>query len=176
VAKTQPAQPPVEKVAVDPPKKPVAKAAAASAAKTATAPAAAPVAEPSSLDSVQLDFSPDPAKTPPPPPGPLPEGFEGWRDGTYTGWGQSYHGDIEAEVVIEGGRIVRSGIATCGTRYPCDVIWSIIFQPVVRQSADVDRVSRATESADAYYYGLLDALKQAEFPVDPAVAAPRDPQ
>jgi len=135
------------------------------------APAAAPAAAATStLDSVELDFSPDPDKTPPPPPGPLPEGFPGWRDGTYTGWGQSYHGDIEAEVVIEGGRIVRSGIATCATRYPCDVIWKIIFQPVVRQSPEVDRVSRATESADAYYYGLVEALKQAELPAEAAPA------
>ncbi|MET0293098.1 MAG: hypothetical protein ABW136_12125 [Steroidobacteraceae bacterium] len=91
-----------------------------------------------------------------------------WRDGTFTGWGNSYHGDIEAKVVIEGGRIVDAGVATCGTRYPCDVIHTILFQPIERQSADVDRVSRATESADAYYYGLMDALSK-------AIAAPETP-
>jgi uncharacterized protein with FMN-binding domain len=122
--------------------------------------------------SVPLDLPPDPSVTPPPPPGPLPAGFAGWRDGTYTGWGQSNHGDIESKVIIEGGRIVNSGIATCATRYPCDVVWSVIYQPVVRQSPDVDRVSRATESADAYYYGLVEALKQAEVPADPAATSP----
>jgi uncharacterized protein with FMN-binding domain len=85
-----------------------------------------------------------------------------WLDGYYTGWGQSRHGDIQAFVRIESGRIVDAGVASCETRYPCDVIDHIIPQPVERQSADVDRVSRATESADAYYNGLVMALEHAE--------------
>jgi uncharacterized protein with FMN-binding domain len=95
-----------------------------------------------------------------------------WRDGTYTGWGQSYHGDIEARVTIEGGRIVASGIASCETRYPCDVIETVLLQPVARQAPDIDRVSRATESADAYYYGLVAALKKAEAPAEQATTPP----
>ena len=77
-----------------------------------------------------------------------------------------------ATVVIRDGRIVEAGIASCETRYPCDVIGDIIAQPVARQSPEVDRVSRATESADAYYYGLVEALKEALMePVQ--VAAPQ---
>ncbi len=72
-------------------------------------------------------------------------------------------------VVIKDGRIVESGIASCETRYPCDVISEIIQQPVARQAPDLDRVSRATESVDAYYFGLVDALTQAL--VQPAVEA-----
>jgi uncharacterized protein with FMN-binding domain len=94
-----------------------------------------------------------------------------WRDGTYTGWGTSRHGDIKAQVVIRNGRIVDAGIASCETRYPCDVISNIIAQPVARQSPDVDTVSRATESADAYYYGLVEALKEAQVPPDGETAA-----
>lgn len=98
---------------------------------------------------------------------------EHYRDGTYTGWGQSYHGDIEAKVVISGGRIVSAGVASCATRYPCDVIDTILYQPVERQSAEVDGVSRATESSDAYFYGLQEALKKAlEAPADPASSSP----
>ena len=63
--------------------------------------------------------------------------------------------------MIRDGRIVEAGIASCETRYPCDVIGDIIAQPVARQSPEVDHVSRATESADAYYYGLVEALKEA---------------
>lgn len=135
------------------------------AAKTAVA--AVP-----SLMSVPLEDMSKPDAVPPP--GPLPPGFAGWRDGTYTGWGQSNHGDIEARVIIKGGRIVDSGIATCATRYPCDVIYTILYQPVQNQSPDVDRVSRATESADAYYYGLVEALKQAlgDTPSEQATTAP----
>jgi uncharacterized protein with FMN-binding domain len=84
-----------------------------------------------------------------------------WRDGTYTGLGDSPHGDIEARVVIKGGRIVEAGIATCDTRYPCDVISPLIHQPVERQSPDVDYMSHATESSDAYYNALVAALDSA---------------
>jgi uncharacterized protein with FMN-binding domain len=96
---------------------------------------------------------------------PIPAG--NWRDGTFTGWGSSRHGDIKAQVLIRNGRIVESGVASCETRWPCDVISTIINQPVERQNADVDRVSRATESTNAYYYALVDALDDAL--VDPPV-------
>jgi uncharacterized protein with FMN-binding domain len=85
-----------------------------------------------------------------------------WKDGYYTGWGQSRHGDIQAFVRITDGMITESGIATCETRYPCSVIDDVIMQPVEIQGPDVDKVSRATESADAYYYGLVMALENAE--------------
>jgi uncharacterized protein with FMN-binding domain len=84
-----------------------------------------------------------------------------WLDGYYTGWGTSRHGDIQAFVRIEDNKIVDAGVASCETRYPCDVIDRIIRQPIELQSPDVDRVSRATESADAYYYGLVTALEHA---------------
>jgi uncharacterized protein with FMN-binding domain len=84
-----------------------------------------------------------------------------WRDGTYTGLGDSPHGDIEARVVIKDGRIVEAGIATCDTRYPCSVIDPLIHQPVERQSPDVDYMSHATESSDAYYNALVAALDSA---------------
>ena len=91
-----------------------------------------------------------------------------WRDGTYTGLGDSPHGDIEARVVIKDGRIVAAGIATCDTRYPCNVIDPLIRQPVERQSPDVDYMSHATESSDAYYNALVAALENARerFPGD----------
>jgi uncharacterized protein with FMN-binding domain len=96
-------------------------------------------------------------------PTPLPATTLGanWRDGTYTGWGTSRHGEIKAQVVIKNGRIVESSVASCETRWPCDVITDIFHQPVERQNADVDRVSRATESSNAYYYALVAALDNA---------------
>jgi uncharacterized protein with FMN-binding domain len=96
-----------------------------------------------------------------------------WQDGTYTGWGSSRHGDIKAQVVIRGGRIVESSIVSCETRWPCDVISEIINQPVQRQSPDVDSVSRATVSADAYYFALVTALEHARR--EPPAAAASEP-
>jgi uncharacterized protein with FMN-binding domain len=84
-----------------------------------------------------------------------------WRDGSYTGRGESPHGDIDVRVVIKDGRIVEASILGCYTRYPCEEIDSLLQQPLERQSADVDYVSHATESSDAYHYGLVDALKTA---------------
>lgn len=86
----------------------------------------------------------------------------GWKDGRYTGWGYSRHGDIEAEVVIEGGRIASATISQCRTRYSCSVIERLPPQVAKRQSPDVDYVSGATQSADAFYGAVVEALGKAK--------------
>ncbi len=82
------------------------------------------------------------------------------KDGTFLGWGYSRHGDIQASVQIENGRIVSAVIVQCLTRYSCDVIDKLPPQVVGRQSAEVDHVSGATESADAFYDAVIDALSK----------------
>ncbi len=99
---------------------------------------------------------PQPAAAPAPPPAPR------WKDGTYTGWGTSRHGDIQAQVIIEDGRIKAASIAQCYTRYSCDVIDKIIPQVAQRQSPETDYVSGATQSTNAFYYGVVDALSKAK--------------
>lgn len=84
------------------------------------------------------------------------------KDGTYTGWGTSRHGDIEAAVEIQDGRIVKAYITQCLTRYSCSRIASIVPQVVERQSAEVDYVSGATQSTDAFYYAIVGALAKAK--------------
>ena len=85
-----------------------------------------------------------------------------WRDGTFSGWGTSRHGDIEATVVIEGGRITNATISRCLTRYSCSWVNHLQQQVVDRQSADVDYVSGATQSANAFYYAVFEALQKAK--------------
>ena len=104
-----------------------------------------------------------PAPLPPPEPvaPPAPPAPK-WKDGSYTGWGTSRHGDIEATVVIEGGRIQSAIISQCLTRYSCSVIDMLPPQVTQRQSPDVDVVSRATQSADAFYYAVVEALGKAK--------------
>jgi uncharacterized protein with FMN-binding domain len=85
-----------------------------------------------------------------------------WKDGTYYGWGTSRHGDIQAEVVIAGGRIAAATIAQCLTRYSCSVISNLPPQVAMRQSPEVDYVSRATQSTNAFYYAVVDALGKAK--------------
>jgi len=121
-----------------------------------TTPAAAPVMVASALPPAASVAPPSPAPAPEPAPAPK------WKDGTYTGWGSCRHGDIQAQVVIEGGRIKGATIAQCLTRYDCNVIGRLPPEVAQRQSAEVDYVSGATQSADAFYYAVLDALSKAK--------------
>jgi uncharacterized protein with FMN-binding domain len=99
--------------------------------------------------------APDSVKT-------APDSVKVLKDGTYTGWGTSRHGDIQAAVQIKGGRIVDAYITQCLTRYSCSRIAAIIPQVVTRQSAEVDYVSGATQSTDAFYYAIVEALAKAK--------------
>jgi uncharacterized protein with FMN-binding domain len=80
----------------------------------------------------------------------------------YLGRGTSRHGDIEAMVEITNGRITNAVISQCLTRYSCSWIAVLVPQVVARQSAEVDYVSGATVSSDAFYYAVLQALAQAK--------------
>jgi uncharacterized protein with FMN-binding domain len=85
-----------------------------------------------------------------------------YKDGTYTGWGTSRHGDIQASVIIAGGRIASARISLCYTRYSCSVIDPLPPQVAIRQSPEVDYVSGATQSANAFYYAVIEALSKAK--------------
>lgn len=84
------------------------------------------------------------------------------HDGTYSGWGTSRHGDIQATVEIKGGRITDAYISQCLTRYSCSWIAALPPQVVTRQSPEVDYVSGATQSTNAFYYAVVDALHKAK--------------
>lgn len=127
-------------------------------APLAATPLAAPVATPPA-DPVPAAAEP---KLESPVAAPAASSHSAWKDGTYHGWGTSRHGNIQAAVVIEGGRIASATIAQCLTRYSCDVIDKLPPQVALRQSPDVDTVSGATQSADAFYYAVADALSKAK--------------
>jgi uncharacterized protein with FMN-binding domain len=83
-------------------------------------------------------------------------------DGTYLGWGTCRHGDIQAEVVIAGGKIASAKVAQCLTRYSCSWIAPLPPQVVQRQSPETDYVSGATQSTNAFYYAVVEALAVAK--------------
>ena len=95
-------------------------------------------------------------------PAPVEKKRAGYADGVYYGWGTSRHGDIQAEVEIQGGRIASARIAQCLTRYSCSWIAMLPGQVTSRQSPDVDYVSGATQSSNAFYYAVVDALLKAK--------------
>jgi len=132
-------------------------AVAPSATPSVTPPPAAPPASPTT--------APAPAAAPPvsaPPPAAATKGAVSYKDGVYLGRGTSRHGDIEAMVEISGGRITNTVISQCLTRYSCSWIAILVPQVVARQSAEVDYVSGATVSSDAFYYAVMQALAQAK--------------
>lgn len=84
-----------------------------------------------------------------------------YKNGIYVGWGSCRHGDIEAAVVIQGGKIVSAVIAQCLTRYSCSWIAALPGQVLRRQNPDVDYVTGATESSDAFHDAIAKALSHA---------------
>jgi uncharacterized protein with FMN-binding domain len=85
-----------------------------------------------------------------------------YKDGVYFGWGTSRHGDIQAGIEIKNGRIASAFISECLTQYSCSWIVGLPPQVVSRQSAEVDYVSGATQSTNAFYYAVVEALKKAK--------------
>jgi uncharacterized protein with FMN-binding domain len=124
------------------------------------APAVPPMPETASLRAATI-LIPSPT-APTSTPAPAPKVTSVWKDGTYRGWGYSRHGNIEAEVVIDGGRIVSASISPCRTRYSCSVISHLPPEVMQRQSPEVDYVSGATQSADAFYGAVVEALSKAK--------------
>lgn len=84
------------------------------------------------------------------------------KDGVYLGYGTSRHGDIEASVEIKAGRIVAASITQCLTRYSCSWIDHLPGQVVARQSGEVDYVSGATQSSNAFRTAIIEALYKAK--------------
>jgi uncharacterized protein with FMN-binding domain len=84
-----------------------------------------------------------------------------YKDGTFVAWGFCQHGGIEATVVVERGQLVSAKISYCDTRYPCSMIKAAPPQVVERQSSDVDYVSGATDSVDAFRQAVEAALAEA---------------
>jgi uncharacterized protein with FMN-binding domain len=122
--------------------------------------AAIPVVEPIAVAvEPRMVELPVPAAAPVPPPAARQSLY---KDGSYQGWGTSRHGDIEVTVVIQDGRIATAAISQCRTRYPCSWISQLPGQVVSRQSPNVDYVSGATQSVNAYYSAVIEALTRAK--------------
>ena len=149
--------------------KPVESAKPATAASTMSAPAAATTAastEPAAASAAAPAAEEKKAEEKPAAPSNLLMPKEKYKDGTYLGWGHCRHGDIQVQVVVESGRFTSASIAQCWTRYSCSWVSHLPGQVLSRQSPDVDYVTGATESANAYYWAVIDALSHAKAPVE----------
>jgi uncharacterized protein with FMN-binding domain len=118
--------------------------------------------EPLPLPSLPTPSAPPPTTTTPDTAQHADTAQVGYKDGLYFGWGYSRHGDIQAAVEIKDGKIKSAFISECLTQYSCSWISMLPSQVVARQSADVDYVSGATQSTNAFYYAVVQALKKAK--------------
>ncbi|MFA6354452.1 MAG: FMN-binding protein [Candidatus Paceibacterota bacterium] len=107
--------------------------------------------------------SPKPAPTPPP----APKGI--YRDGSYTGTtADAYYGNVQVAATIQGGRLTDVQFL----QYPSDRRTSIqintqampylITEAIQAQNAQVDIVSGATDTSNAFIESLGSALAQAK--------------
>src|SRR5512146_2283577 len=133
-------------------------AAANSPVATATAPNTSPRTSatlPQSQTQTQSSSAPSPTATPrasssSPSSSSSTSTQTAYRDGTYSGAGNSRHGGIAVSVVISGGKIVSTSITQCGTRYSCAYVQPLMQLVVDRQAVPVEHVSGATDSSSAF--------------------------
>jgi uncharacterized protein with FMN-binding domain len=84
-----------------------------------------------------------------------------YADGTYTGTGTSRRGNVSVSLTVAGGKITSVTITGVTTEYPVARIAGLPGQVVSRQSAQVDSVSGATYSAQAFRLAVQAALAKA---------------
>lgn len=83
------------------------------------------------------------------------------KDGTYSGQGSSRRGDVWVTVDVQAGRIANVTISRSTLQYPLRDIAGLPAQVVQRQTAQVDTVSRATYSSQAFKAAVAQALSKA---------------
>jgi uncharacterized protein with FMN-binding domain len=93
-----------------------------------------------------------------------------YRDGTFEGQGTSRRGGFRVAVTIQAGAITNVAITQSTTQYPASRVAALPGQVVARQSAQVDRVSGATFSTQAFQQAVQQALAQATTPGASALA------
>jgi uncharacterized protein with FMN-binding domain len=84
------------------------------------------------------------------------------KDGMFSGQGTSRRGNVWVDVTISSGHIASVTITRSTLQYPVRDIAGLPSQVVARQSAQVDIVSGATFSSQAFRTAVSQALGQAK--------------
>lgn len=84
-----------------------------------------------------------------------------YKDGTFTGTGMNRRGDIEVAVTLKKDKITDVQISNWGMHYSESDVVGLPSEVIQRQSANVDNVSGATYSSQAFSDAVQDALNQA---------------
>jgi uncharacterized protein with FMN-binding domain len=92
---------------------------------------------------------------------PVHAAANGYQDGTYTGTGSNFLGNVSVAVSIQGGKITQVQITACNMHYPEYWIDGLPAEVVTAQSTTIDVVSGATASSAAFIDAVTQALAQA---------------
>jgi uncharacterized protein with FMN-binding domain/outer membrane murein-binding lipoprotein Lpp len=84
-----------------------------------------------------------------------------YKDGTYSGMGTSRRGNVWVDVTVNGGQIELVTITRSTLQYPVRDIAGLPAQVVAKQSAQVNIVSGATYSSQAFRTAVSQALQGA---------------
>jgi uncharacterized protein with FMN-binding domain len=130
---------------------------ASTLASAPTSTAVRPVAAPPTATAVVVRTAPTPT-----PAAAAAASSSKFKDGAYKGVGTSRRGDIQVSLDVQGGRIATVTITGSTTEYPTRDIANLPAQVVSRQSPQVDSVSGATYSAQAFRSAVQQALQRAQ--------------
>jgi uncharacterized protein with FMN-binding domain len=86
----------------------------------------------------------------------------GYKDGTFTGQGTSRRGGLTVAVSVQSGAITNVQITSVNTEYPVSRIASLPGAVVKQQTANVNVVSGATYSSQAFKQAVQQALTLAQ--------------
>ncbi len=128
---------------------PIAQSVATTLPTPTTQPSTAPTAKPT-------------ATQPAPTPAPATTTATTLKDGTFSGQGTSRRGNVWVDVTVQNGRIVNVTISRSTLQYPVRDIAGLPAEVVSRQTANVDIVSGATYSSQAFRAAVTQALNQAK--------------
>jgi uncharacterized protein with FMN-binding domain len=84
-----------------------------------------------------------------------------YADGTYSGTGTSRFGNVSVSVTMSGGKIASVQITRVTTTFPVSRIASLPAQVIQKQTANVNTVTGATYSSQAFKQAVQQALSQA---------------
>ena len=85
-----------------------------------------------------------------------------WKNGVFTGTGDSRRGSITVALTVSGGRITNITITDATTQYPTAWVNPLVQEVLSRQGPPVDYVSGATFSSLAFRGAIQQALIQAQ--------------
>jgi uncharacterized protein with FMN-binding domain len=85
-----------------------------------------------------------------------------YKDGTYTGMGSNRRGSIEAAVTVKNDKITDVEISHFAMHYSESDVVGLPEEVLQKQNAQVENVSGATYSTQAFEDAVRDALSQAQ--------------